>query len=179
MSKAIKLRVLIDFVEDDVFRDIQVRSDQTFDVLHKSIQDAFQFDNQHMASFYMSTDNWEKGQEVTLMDMAQADVPLMSETLLEDYLDAPGQKMLYVFDFMLMWCFFVEVVAIGPLDPEAEYPLIAVTHGVAPEQYSKEPPNLAGDEMVAGATYDDPNEDGNVMDLDSMFNDFDDPTRYN
>ena len=179
MSKAIKLRVLIDYVEDDVVRDIQVRSDQTFDVLHKSIQDAFHFDNQHMASFYMSTDNWEKGQEVTLMDMTEGGTPIMSETLLEDYLDAPGQKMLYVFDFMLMWCFFVEVVAIGPTDPEAEYPLISVTHGVAPDQYSKEPPMMTGDEMVAGMANDDPNEDGNVMDVDSLFNDLDDPTRFN
>ena len=91
MSKAIKLRVLIDYVEDDVFRDIEIMSMHTFETLHKSIQDAFQFDNQHMASFYMSTDNWEKGQEVTLMDMAEAGTPIMSETMLEDYLDAPGQ----------------------------------------------------------------------------------------
>ena len=179
MSKAIKLRVLIDYVEDDVFRDIEIMSMHTFETLHKSIQDAFGFDNQHMASFYMSSDNWEKGQEITLMDMTEGDTPIMANTPLDEYIDEPGQKLLYVFDFMLMWCFFVEVVSIGPVNANTIYPKVIVTHGVAPDQYSKEPPMMGGDDFAAGMPDDDPNESGNVMDVDSLFTDLDDPTRFN
>lgn len=178
MSKVIKLRVLVDYVEDDVFRDIVLYADSTFEELHIAIQHAFAFDNQHMASFYKSDDRWEKGDEITLMDMSESGTPIMSETIVGEHLTEPGQKMLYVFDFFLMWCFFVEVVAIGPAEPGTDYPDISVTHGAAPAQYSKEPPMMHGD-FSESQSEDPHSEDGNIMNTDSLFSDFDDPTRFN
>ena len=54
---------------DDVYREIEIKSSQTFEDLHKAIQDSIGFDNKQLASFYMSNDMWRKGREITLMDM--------------------------------------------------------------------------------------------------------------
>ena len=45
--------------------------------------------------------------------------------------------MVYVYDFLRMWCFYVEVM--GVEEGEApEYPLLAEEFGTAPDQFSKE-----------------------------------------
>ena len=72
MQQVVQLRVLVDY-EKDVFRDIEIRSDDTFMTLHEMIQQSFGFDNSQMASFYVSNADWEKGQEITLMEVMQPD----------------------------------------------------------------------------------------------------------
>ena len=65
MSQTIRLRVLIDTEGDtNVFRDIDMLSNATFEDLHLAIQNAFNFDNSQMASFYESDDTWERGDEI-------------------------------------------------------------------------------------------------------------------
>ena len=50
---------------DEVSRDIEIKSNQTFMDLHKAIQSAIGFDGAQLASFYMSNDYWVKGKEIT------------------------------------------------------------------------------------------------------------------
>ncbi len=64
-----KFRVLIEG-EKQVFRDIEIKSDQNFEEFHQSILKAFDFDNEQMASFYLSDYDWNKGQEISLFDMS-------------------------------------------------------------------------------------------------------------
>lgn len=149
MKQAIKVRVLIDTNEEvDVFRDIEILGDKTFEDLHNYIQDVFEFDKSQMASFYESNDSWDHGDEISLMDMQmgkdQKEIRLMSNTILSDVIDHPGQKILYVFDFLLMWTFFVEVIQIADVEEGAEYPRITLQYGDSPDQYSKEPEDLFG-----------------------------------
>ena len=142
MGKLLKLRVLVDTTEEeDVFRDIEIRDDQTFQEFHIAIQDAYGFDSTQMASFYMSNDEWDKGQEITLMlmDFDDGSASLeMSKTKLSEFVNEQGQKIIYVFDFMLMWCFYIELVKITEDWPGVEYPRCVHTYGEAPDQYSKE-----------------------------------------
>ncbi|MEN9640552.1 MAG: hypothetical protein RLZZ262_2421, partial [Bacteroidota bacterium] len=65
-----KFRVIID-TEEDVFRDIEIETDASFEDLHRSILDGFDFEEGEMASFYMSNEQWEKGLEIALMDMGE------------------------------------------------------------------------------------------------------------
>ena len=51
---------------EDVYRDIEIKSIQTFEDLHHAIQEAIGFDKSKPASFYMSDDYWRKDQEITL-----------------------------------------------------------------------------------------------------------------
>lgn len=52
-----KFRVIIN-TEEDVFRDIEIATDDSFESLHKAILSAFNFEEGEMASFYMSDDTW-------------------------------------------------------------------------------------------------------------------------
>jgi hypothetical protein len=49
-----------------MWRKIEMRGDQTLEQLHLAIQDAFEFDNDHLYSFFMSGKAWDKKTEYSL-----------------------------------------------------------------------------------------------------------------
>ena len=132
-----KFRVVID-TEADVFRDIEIETDASFEDLHRSILDAFDFEEGEMASFYMSNEQWEKGLEIALMDMDDKSAMNMKNTSLSEMVSQPSDKILYVYDFMRMWIFYVELIEIKKDKPSTIYPRVALAFGDAPTQDSKE-----------------------------------------
>lgn len=133
-----KFRVIVD-TEQDVFRDIEIETDANFETLHRSILDAFDFEEGEMASFYMSNEEWEKGLEISLMDLGGAEEGLsMSNTTLNEMVAQPGDKILYVYDFLRMWIFYVELMEVKKDKPSTIYPRVALAYGDAPAQDSKE-----------------------------------------
>jgi hypothetical protein len=147
-----KFRVIID-TEQDVFRDIEIETDATFETLHQSILDAFDFEEGEMASFYMSNDEWEKGLEISLMDLGGADEGLaMANTTLTEMVSKPGDKILYVYDFLRMWIFYVELMEVKKDKPSTIYPRVALAYGDAPAQDSKEMEDMFAE---GGADYSD------------------------
>lgn len=141
-----KFRVVID-TEEDVFRDIEINTDDNFRSFHEAILSAFDFEEGEMASFYMSNDQWERGTEITLMDMempeedkemAQSGIKAMSTTLLHDFVREPDDKIIYVYDFLRMWCFYIELVEARKARPSTIYPRVALKYGESPDQLSKE-----------------------------------------
>jgi hypothetical protein len=175
MSRILKFRILVDY-EEDVFRDIEIKNTSTFEELHVAIQKAFDFDNSQMASFYMSNDNWDKGQEITLMDMAfdeKNPTPTMKETVLEEYIIEKGQKVVYVFDFLLMWCFFVEFVGEVKEDKKVKYPRVSNKFGKSPDQYSKQPAEQTEENELPLKGPVNLSDDDDIF-KDDIFEDFDD-----
>lgn len=121
---------------DDVFRDIEIKSNQTFEDLHKSIQAAISFDASHPASFYMSNDNWIKGNEITLSENSKG-IPLMHKSKLSNFILDPHQKIYYVFDpNNALWSFYIELIKIQVNEEGGiTYPRCIKSAGVAPKQY--------------------------------------------
>ncbi|MFM7721553.1 MAG: IS1096 element passenger TnpR family protein [Bacteroidota bacterium] len=150
-----KFRVIID-TEQDVFRDIEIETDSNFDALHKAVLDAFDFEEGEMASFYLSDDEWSKGLEISLMDMGGVDEDSlsMSTTILSDMVMKPGDKILYVYDFMRMWIFYIELMEVKKDKPSTIYPRVALAFGDAPSQDSKEFQDMFESEVVAGGAMD-------------------------
>lgn len=139
-----KLRVIIDTVED-VFRDIEINTDATFLDFHSSILKAFGWEGGEMASFYMSNETWDKGEEIPLLDMLDdPEAKTMKNTFLDHYISKPDEKIIYVYDFLRMWCFYIELMAIKKSAPETVYPKVVVSYGDAPDPNSKEE-DLFGD----------------------------------
>lgn len=136
MSNVFKLRVIID-TEEDVFRDIEMSAQSSFHQLHETILQSFQFEKGEMASFYLSNDEWEKGLEIPLMDMGEG-VVSMENALLSEMLQSVGNKVLYVYDFLRMWIFYIEVMDVLESDDNQTYPLVSLSFGEAPSQDSKE-----------------------------------------
>ena len=91
----LKLRIVAD-TEEDIFRDIEIQADSSFELLHKSILAAFDFEEEELASFYMSNDQWERGQELSLMDMVQEWMGKIfrtcKNTALKDLITEPDKK---------------------------------------------------------------------------------------
>ena len=126
---------------DDVNRVIEIKSTQTFLDLHKAILQSINFDTKQLASFYMSNDSWQKGQEITLEDMSEGEeekTPIMKAAKLNAYIVDPHQKILYVYDLIDVWVFNIELVGIEAKEKAGvKYPVCSKTVGIAPKQYDK------------------------------------------
>ncbi|MGB0171340.1 MAG: IS1096 element passenger TnpR family protein [Flavobacteriales bacterium] len=136
----LRFRVIID-IEEDVFRDILIGRTSPLEDLHRGILAAFDFGEGEMASFFQSDEHWGRGREVPLMDMGMDDqgnpYPSMRTIAIEELASSANDRMVYVYDFLRMWCFYVEVI--GVEDGETpEFPLLAQEFGEAPDQFSKE-----------------------------------------
>lgn len=130
-----KFRVILD-AEEDIFRDIAILSDDTLEDLHNAIFNSFGFDGMEVASFYTCDDTWNQEDEIPMFD--SGDVPgeqkTMSDYQLEDLLDKQNTKIIYVYDFINMWTFLVELAAIEDQIPGNIYPETIFSHGEMPDE---------------------------------------------
>ncbi len=128
-----KLRVILDN-EDDIFRDIAIESTDTLEDLHNALVNAFSFDGNEVASFYTCDDNWNQEDEIPLFDTGEVlgEMRIMSDFLLEDLLYEKQTKIIYVYDFLNMWTFLVELAASEEKQVGAVYPELLFSHGVMP-----------------------------------------------
>ncbi|WP_299209479.1 hypothetical protein [uncultured Dokdonia sp.] len=130
-----RFRVILD-TEEDVFRDLEIDQQATLEDLHNAVNQSFGFDGGEMASFYKSDDQWNQGQEISLFDMSEGDtdVRLMSETLVEDVISEAETRLLYVYDFLSMWRFMLELGEIAEREDGITYPNLMYVHGQIPDQ---------------------------------------------
>jgi hypothetical protein len=141
---------------EDIYRDIDIRTVQTFEQFHNIIQDSFKFDNKHSASFFVSDDYWRKGQEITLK---KEDLPLdedeirknvdpkklMADVKIAKFIEQPHQRFVYVFDLNVQWSFLIEMIKIADESPKVTYPVCIKSFGTAPKQYKQI--NMAKEEL--------------------------------
>lgn len=130
-----KFRAILD-AEDDVFRDIAISDENTLEDLHNVLVNAFGFDGSEMASFYTCDDKWNQEDEIPLFDTG--DVPgeqlTMADHTLNMILDEDSTKIIYVYDFMNMWTFLIELAAIEEEQSGATYPEVLFVHGQMPNE---------------------------------------------
>jgi Plasmid pRiA4b ORF-3-like protein. len=115
--------LLSDEVED-FKREIQIDADATFFDLHKAIIKSVDYQEGEMTSFFICSDNWEKEQEITLVEMDTSpdeDSYTMEASVLDDFLEDERQKLMYVFDYLTDRAFFMELreIITGKSLPEA------------------------------------------------------------
>lgn len=129
-----KFRAILD-TKEDIFRDIAIEKEATLEDLHNAIVNAFGFDGTEMASFYTCDDNWNQKDEISLFDTGEipGEIPIMNRFPLEDILDEETTKIIYVYDFLSMWTFLVELGAIEEKENGENYPQLLYSHGEIPE----------------------------------------------
>jgi len=163
-----RFRAILDNdTEEDIFRDFEIRESDTMEDLHNVITQSFGFDGTEMASFYVSDDEWNQGEEISLFDMSDGlnEVKLMNETSISDIVHEAQTKLIYVYDFLSMWTFFVELAEIVEEAQGTDYPNLMYVQGQVPTE---------APEKVFEAEDDDFNEfddDYDIDDYDSL--DFD------
>ena len=123
--------------EDHFKREIQIDASATFLDLKKAICDSVGYDKNQMSSFFLCDRNWEKEKEITYEDMdtePDQEVWLMDESVLGDFIDDEGQKLLYVFDYFTERAFFIEMTNIITGKSLLE-PVCSLSIGQAPPEF--------------------------------------------
>jgi len=130
-----RFRIILD-TKEDVFRDIEIEAEATLEDFHNSITQAFGFEGQEMASFYVSNEGWEQGEEIALFNLSEGvdSLRVMNETSIDDVTNKEQTRLLYVYDFLSMWTFLVELADIAEPDDSLTYPNLMFSHGEIPDE---------------------------------------------
>jgi len=132
-----RFRVILDNdTEDDIFRDIEINKKDSLVEFHKSIITSFGFNNNEIASFYLSDNQWNQGEEISLFNFEDQDQnnKLMSDVLIGDVINNQNSKLIYVYDFLNMWTFLVQLVEVAEGIKGIDYPNIIFSKGEIPEK---------------------------------------------
>ncbi|MEN1786329.1 MAG: hypothetical protein AAGF77_14505 [Bacteroidota bacterium] len=129
-----KIRIILD-AEDDIFRDLEIEATDSLEEFHNALTQAFGFMGNEMASFYTCDEQWNQDEEIALFDMGEQPgaVRLMNETLLEEVLTEESPRLIYVYDFLSMWTFFVELADIADKEDGSSYPNLLFSFGELPD----------------------------------------------
>lgn len=129
-----RIRAILDATQD-CFRDIEIDGTATLEDFHNVMVQSFQLPGDEMASFYSSDEEWNQNEEYCLFDMSEGTAPvkMMRDTALENVLSESNTRMIYIYDFLSMWTFLLEVADIvGPTDGVA-YPQVIFSIGELPD----------------------------------------------
>ena len=168
-----KFRVILD-TEEDIFRDIAILENDTLEDLHNAIVNAFGFDGMEVASFYTCDEKWNQADEIPMFDVGEieGEIKTMSEYQLADILDTENTKIIYVYDFLSMWTFLVELAAVEDVVAGNTYPETIFSFGEMPaEAFEK---SFEADEDEFGAEFEDDldDDDLDMFGSDDSFEDF-------
>lgn len=128
-----RYRVILD-VEEDVFRDIDIQADANLEDFHNAIVQAFGFEGNEMAAFYLSNDSWEQGEEFVLFSLDDEDSRAMAEVELNEVASQPHDRLIYVYDFLHFWKFLVELMDTAEPEQGVLYPHLVQSLGNVPEE---------------------------------------------
>ena len=127
-----RFRVILDNdTKEDVFRDLEIVKDSSLRDLHELILLAFKFSGEEMSSFFTVDEEWNQIDEISLMSFDNS-TKSMDSINLSGLINCDNPKLLYVYDFMKMWTFFVELIDEGELINKLKYPRIIFSKGMMP-----------------------------------------------
>ncbi|MDY0986300.1 Plasmid pRiA4b ORF-3-like protein [Flavobacterium sp. ACN2] len=170
-----KFRVILD-AEEDIFRDIAILEEDTLEDLHNAIFNSFGFDGSEVASFYTCDDTWNQEDEIPLFDTGDVpgEIRTMNDYPLSSILDEDNTKIIYVYDFISMWTFLVELAAVEDEQVGVTYPETLFSHGEMPADAIEK--NFEADDMhddIYGEFEDDLDEDDlDMFEGDDSFEDY-------
>ena len=186
-----RFRILLDD-NDQFFREIDIRANQTFEEFHKAIGRSADFSLTEMASFYLCDSKWNKQQELTLCDLEIQEedlneeddegifkkktipVAMMCNTKMKDVIIDPHQRIIYIYDFLRMHTFFIELFKIRAAEEGVKYPLVVKSTGFIakppmPLAPGEEDDEYENEEITALGSADEPSSEEGMF--DSLYDD--------
>ena len=158
-----RIRIILD-VKEDVLRDIEIEASATLEDLHHAIAQSFGFLGNEIASFYKSDEVWQQGDELPLESMEEGEGFNMRDELLNKIFTSSQHHLIYVYDFLNLWTFFVELKEVGDILSSTSYPNLIHSEGDVPEE---------APEKIFNAEEQSTETDDNEEDIDSDYNDSD------
>ena len=119
-------------VSPGVWRKIQLSHLHTLLDLHEAIQDAFDFDDDHLYSFFMDAKRYSRN---VYESPNSENGPYVDEVNIGELELYEGQRILYLFDYGDSWEFNIVLEKIDSRGPLPLNPKIVEKKGKAPEQY--------------------------------------------
>ena len=115
----IKIRITLESKED-VIRELIIDSENNLEYLHHIIIKNLNLDEFEMASFYLTDSNLNLGKEIPLFDTSEkgGEVITMNNISISSVLNSEDSKLIYIYDFMNMWRFFIEFLEVSEITTE-------------------------------------------------------------
>ena len=129
-----RLREILDNdTKEDILRDVEIDKNSNLTDLHELILLSFNFSADQMASFYTVDEDWNQINEISLMNFDES-TDSMDSMLIANVLNNQNTKLLYIYDFMNMWTFYVELIEEAEEINNILYPRIIFSVGNVPEK---------------------------------------------
>lgn len=155
-----RFRVILDNdTDDDVFRDIEIYKTNSLEEFHETIINSFGFINNEMASFYISDNEWNQGEEISLFNFGDEskETKLMSSIAINQVINNENNKLIYIYDFLNMWVFLIELIEVAEEIKGINYPNIIFSKGELPEKAPEKKFESKKDGIVDDEDYEDDN----------------------
>jgi hypothetical protein len=123
-----------------VWREIEIAANQTLADLGDALPLAFDFDDPHRWSFFLSGRAWDRASEYALQSAGGGPSSRSAGRVQIRDVPLPGvagkKEFLFLFDYGDEWHFGVKLRRVSAqVEPGAQYPRLAASHGAAPPQY--------------------------------------------
>ena len=128
----LRIRVILN-VEEDVLRDIEVDGSLTMMEFHKAISSFFGFDSSEPSTFFKSNNKWEREDEIKIFKLDEND-QIYPDSSVSEYIKLKGDKLIYVYDFLNYWTFFIDVNESVEKIEDKEYPYCLLSVGEVPKE---------------------------------------------
>lgn len=103
----LKLRVILN-VKTDVLRDIIIDSKVTLKEMSDIISESFGFDSTEISTYHHTNEDWELLEEIKIFKIDESDIS-MENSPISDFLNFNGDKIIFIYDFLNYWTFFIEL----------------------------------------------------------------------
>lgn len=125
-NNSLDIRIVAD-TQEDIFADLRIHKENNFLTIHDFLVENFHLDKLEMSSFFYSNDDWDKGEEITLMNMNIGDdkmIKFMESITINEVFQEKKLKFLYVNDFLNMNIFYVEILKESDLEKDETLKLL-------------------------------------------------------
>ena len=131
----LKFRIILN-VKNDVLRDIIVDSSISLIEFSNIISSEFGFDSSEISTFHHTDENWEQLEEIKIFKIDDQD-KIMDNVSISNFFIAKDDKLIFIYDFLNYWTFFVELYEVGEFNINDKKYLTINSIGKVP----KEPPS--------------------------------------
>ena len=137
------IRATLQF-DKTVYRDVELPSKASLEMLAKGILDAFNFDMDHAFGFYSgitprtTMESHPKYELFADLEFDDCDAESVSKTAVSVAYPEPGAKLMFLFDYGDEWLFQTEYIGTEKKVARATYPAMIGGAGEAPEQYPED-----------------------------------------
>jgi len=122
-------------LDKNLWRIVKLSHNTKLHKLHLIIQEAFDFDNDHMYAFYTGTSYKNRKEFYCANPLGESNE--YEDLTVEDAEIYKGQKFMYLFDFGDMWKFEIQVIDFIENEETDLFPQIIESKGKSPEQYNE------------------------------------------